>query len=69
MDFKAQQERFNSIKWYDSIVSGYDRCGSYEFCSLCDKSEEEPCARAAYRFHKKDKVRLATIRIRIGKSK
>ncbi len=49
MDFKSQQDKFDDIKWYDSILAGYDRCGSYDFCGSCDKSEENPCARAAYR--------------------
>ncbi len=49
MDFKGQQNIFDDIKWYDSILAGYDRCGSYEFCINCDKQEPEPCARAAFR--------------------
>ena len=67
MDFKAQQERFDVIKWYDSIVAGCDRCGSYEFCGLCNKEEENPCARAAYKFRKKG-VRIATLRFKIGEN-
>ncbi len=66
MNFKAQQERFDNIKWYDSIVAGFDRCGSYEFCSACNKEESEPCARAAYRC-KRSLVKIATLRINIGK--
>ncbi len=49
MDFKAEQEKFDLVKWYDSIVAGEDRCGSYEFCENCDKTETEPCAKAALR--------------------
>jgi Zn-dependent alcohol dehydrogenase len=64
MDFKAQQERFDAIKWYDSIVAGTDRCGSYEFCKLCCKEEENPCANAAYRY-RKGWMRLATVRFKI----
>ncbi len=68
MDFKGQQARFDDIKWYDSIVSGSDRCGTYEFCSVCDKTESEPCARAAYRYggHDTRWTRIATIQIKIG---
>ncbi len=54
MNFKAEQERFDVIKWYDSIVAGEDRCGSYDFCGGCDKTETEPCARAAYRLNAKE---------------
>ncbi len=50
MNFKAEQERFDVIKWYDSIVAGEDQCGCYAFCGYCNKTETEPCARAAYRF-------------------
>ena len=64
MDFKAQQDRFDEIKWYDSIVAGYDRCGTYEFCGRCDKEEENPCAQAAYRYRRG--TRIATIRLKIG---
>lgn len=66
MDFKAQQNRFDEIKWFDSIVAGYDRCGSYEFCGRCNKEEEYPCAHAAYRLRKG--TRIATIRFKIGKN-
>ncbi len=66
MDFKSQQEKFDDIKWYDSIVAGYDRCGSYEFCDVCNKGETEPCARAAYRYQNSGPVRIATIIIKIG---
>ncbi len=67
MDFKTQQERFDDIKWYDSIVAGCDRCGSYAFCGDCDKNQTEPCARAAYRYKKQDWTKIATIHIKIGK--
>ena len=65
MDFKKQQERFDVIKWYDSIVAGYDRCGTYEFCGACNKDLENPCARAAYQY-RSGGVRIATIRLKIG---
>ena len=63
MDFKAQQNRFDEIKWYDSIVAGYDRCGTYDFCGCCNKEEENPCAHAAYRSRKG--VRIAVVRLKI----
>ena len=65
MDFKKQQERFDVIKWYDSILAGCYRCGTYEFCAVCNKEEENPCARAAYKY-RKGWVRIATIRFKIG---
>ncbi len=67
MDFKSQQDRFDVIKWYDSIVAGYDTCGSYAFCDDCEKSEPEPCARAAYRHKIQGWTKIATIQIKFGK--
>ncbi len=68
MDFKKQQDRFDVIKWYDSIVAGCDMCGTYEFCGACNKDLENPCARAAYKY-RKGVVHLATIRLKIGAKK
>ncbi len=65
MDFKAQQDRFDDIKWYDSIVAGCDRCGSYNFCEVCNKEEPNPCARAASRYQKR-LIRIATIHVKLG---
>ncbi len=69
MDFKTEQSKFDVIKWYDSIVAGVDRCGSYEFCAYCDKEEPEPCARAAYRSRPCATNKIAVIRIRFKKAK
>ena len=61
MDFKTQQEQFDNQKWYDSILAGEDKCGSYDFCVKCCRMEKYPCARAAHRFNNKY-IRLAVIR-------
>ena len=50
MDFKTQQKEFDNVKWYDSILEGNDRCGTYVFCDKCIKTEEYPCARAKARY-------------------
>jgi len=65
MNYKARQEEFDVIKWYDSILAGEDRCGTYDFCEQCRKEEPYPCARAQYR-HEKGYVRIAIIHRRIG---
>ena len=65
MNFKEQQEKFDKIKWHDGIVMGGDMCGTYDFCSVCDKSLQYPCARAAYKY-KRGSVRVATVRLKIG---
>lgn len=51
---------FDNEKWFDSIVAGEDRCGSYAFCSACDKEDRNPCVRAMDR-HEKGYIRIATI--------
>lgn len=63
MDFKAWQKDFDEKKWQDGIIAGNDTCGTYEFCVKCNRTESEPCARAAYRY-KNRRVRIATIRPR-----
>ena len=40
MDFKMQQEQFDNQKWYDSILAGEDKCGSYDFCVKCCRTEK-----------------------------
>ena len=65
MDLKAQQERLDSIKWQDSLIAGCDTCGSYAFCSVCNKEEEYPCANAEARY-KKGRLRMATVHFKIG---
>ncbi|MDE6210637.1 MAG: hypothetical protein K2O31_04635 [Clostridia bacterium] len=42
---KKQQE-MDIKKWNDSQKAGYDTCGTYDFCSKCDKSLENPCDKA-----------------------
>ncbi len=51
MNYRVEQEKFDKVKWYDSILVGYDRCGSYDFCAECDKTQSDPCARAMQKFN------------------
>ena len=60
MDLQAQQKQFDEIKWFDSILVGEDRCGTYEFCEKCNKYELYPCANAMRR-HQAKYVRVAMI--------
>ena len=59
VDYKAEQEKFDKIKWLDSVQVGQDTCGEYDFCPYCVKSEQFPCARAMHRKGKKY-IRLAS---------
>ena len=61
MDFKSRQEQIDNMKWYDSVLCGEDKCGSYDFCAKCRKSELYPCARAVHRYDH-GYIRLAVVR-------
>ncbi len=65
MDKKSRQEKFDVKKWYDSLLLGEDRCGTYDFCAKCDKDEQYPCACAMERF-RKEFVRVGVVRRRNG---
>ena len=43
---KERQGRLDERKWLDGIKFGKDMCGEYDYCALCDKTEEFPCAKA-----------------------
>lgn len=49
---KNKQKTLDTIKWIDS-ENGVDKCGSYPYCTKCDKAKEYPCARAYYAFKAK----------------
>lgn len=53
---KAKQNQLDVIKWQDSEL-GDDKCGVYNYCVVCDKSKDYPCARAFYA-HKNSKLEL-----------
>ena len=61
MNFKTQQEQFDNQKWYDSVIAGEDKCGSYAFCVKCSSVDKYPCAKAAHRYEN-NYTRLAIIR-------
>lgn len=44
---KIKQNELDVIKWRDSELNG-DKCGTYDYCIVCDKAVEYPCARAFY---------------------
>lgn len=60
MNLYEEQKKFDDVKWYDSIVAGEDRCGSYVFCDKCEKTSPYPCARAMQK-HKKGYVRIGVL--------
>lgn len=60
MDYISIQKQFDTVKWFDSIGAGEDRCGSYAFCEKCNIEEANPCAHAIHRY-KSGYVRIAWI--------
>ena len=61
MNLKRRQKEIDDLKWYDSILAGEDKCGSYPYCGKCDKDAKYPCARAEYKYNS-NYIRLAVIR-------
>ena len=60
MTLKKQQDKFDDVKWFESIQMGEDKCGTYPFCQQCCKDEPYPCARAAHRYQN-GYIRVAVI--------
>lgn len=62
--YKNEQKKIDEQKWKDSYESGEDKCGSYEYCSVCKKEEEFPCAKAKRRVtnKKSGKTRVAVLK-------
>ena len=46
MELREKQQELDVIKWEKSYHLHMDACGSFNYCSFCDKSKEYPCARA-----------------------
>ena len=45
-EINSSQKKIDYEKWIESEKKHKDMCGSYDFCKYCDKSLENPCARA-----------------------
>ena len=45
-EINSSQKKIDYEKWLESKKKHKDMCGSYDFCKYCDKSLENPCARA-----------------------
>ena len=43
MEYSRKQKQLDVKKWVDSETKGYDTCGSYDYCSSCDKDVKHPC--------------------------
>lgn len=53
MAITKRQQELDKIKWDRSVELGYDACGSFDYCSMCDKSLENPCDRACTKMNEK----------------
>lgn len=49
------QKELDVKKYHESIVAGYDTCGTYDYCVFCNKNNKYPCAAAVLRFLKEVK--------------
>ena len=50
MKIEKKQEELDTIKWYKSVALGFDACGSFDYCSKCNKANNNPCASAYSEF-------------------
>lgn len=46
-----KQKELDRIKWEKSVRLGFDACGTFDFCRLCDKTVENPCESAHNKFY------------------
>lgn len=46
-----KQKELDRIKWEKSVMLGFDACGTFDFCRLCDKAVENPCESAHNKFY------------------
>lgn len=62
--YKSEQSKIDVAKWQESYDCGEDKCGSYEYCVLCHKEEEYPCAKAKRRASnkKRGKTRIGVLK-------
>lgn len=49
MEKHELQKKLDIEKWLLSENKGVDLCGSFDYCKLCDKTEQNPCASAIQR--------------------
>lgn len=55
MKITKRQMQLDKLKWEISESMGVDACGSFEFCSVCDKEKENPCDKAYRKFRREQK--------------
>ena len=56
MAISDKQKELDKIKWEKSQLLGIDACGTFDYCSKCNKNRENPCEVALDLFLNPDKV-------------
>lgn len=46
MAISKKQKELDVAKWLKSEEMGRDMCGEFDFCSVCNKKVQNPCAKA-----------------------
>ena len=46
MAISVKQKELDLIKWEKSQLLGTDACGSFNYCTFCNKNIENPCENA-----------------------
>lgn len=51
MEISEKQRELDKIKWEKSVRLGFDACGSFDFCKMCDKNISNPCEVAHNKYY------------------
>lgn len=60
MAITKKQKELDELKWLKSEELGQDACGTFDYCTACDKTLENPCDKAYRKTHTKPRAKKAT---------
>lgn len=60
MAITKKQKELDELKWLKSEEMGQDACGTFDYCTACDKTLENPCDKAYRKTHARPKTKKAT---------
>lgn len=68
MAISAKQNEIDKMKWFKSIDIGTDACGTFDFCSKCDKNLSNPCEQAYDKFNAKTEEKAAPVKKAVSRA-
>jgi len=63
------QKELDIKKWIESERAKRDLCSTYNYCSKCDKTKENPCAIAYTLYNKKEKPNVLSFQEKLDNAK